>query len=86
MAIRAVGTTLTNPAVGCIIVKNNNIISRGWTQPGGSPHAEVHALSFIKDKSILRHLANLLKPFTVKTNIDSEIKKNLESCLTDILD
>ena len=45
MAIRAVGTTLTNPAVGCIIVKNNNIISRGWTQPGGSPHAEVHALS-----------------------------------------
>ena len=54
MAIRAVGTTATNPAVGCIIVKNNNIISRGWTQPGGSPHAEVHALSCVKDRSILK--------------------------------
>ncbi|MDC3143640.1 bifunctional diaminohydroxyphosphoribosylaminopyrimidine deaminase/5-amino-6-(5-phosphoribosylamino)uracil reductase RibD [Pelagibacteraceae bacterium] len=54
MAIRAVGTTSTNPAVGCVIVKNNNIISRGWTQPGGVPHAEVHALSAVKDKSILK--------------------------------
>ena len=53
MAIRAVGTTSTNPAVGCVIVKNNNIISRGWTQPGGVPHAEVHAISSVKDKSIL---------------------------------
>ena len=54
MAIRAVGTTSTTPAVGCVIVKNNIIISRGWTQPGGAPHAEVHALSSVKDKSILK--------------------------------
>jgi len=29
MASRAVGTTASNPPVGCIIVKNNKIISRG---------------------------------------------------------
>jgi diaminohydroxyphosphoribosylaminopyrimidine deaminase/5-amino-6-(5-phosphoribosylamino)uracil reductase len=54
MASRAIGTTSTNPAVGCVIVKNNNIISRGWTQPGGKPHAEIHAIEQIRDKSILK--------------------------------
>ena len=44
MASRAIGTTGSNPAVGCIIVKKNNIISRGWTQPSGKPHAEIHAI------------------------------------------
>ena len=41
MASRAIGTTANNPAVGCVIVKDNNIISRGWTQPSGRPHAEI---------------------------------------------
>ena len=54
MASRAIGTTSTNPAVGCVIVKNDNIISRGWTQPGGKPHAEIHAIEQIRDKSILK--------------------------------
>ena len=44
MASRAIGSTSANPAVGCVIVKNDNIISRGWTQPGGKPHAEIHAI------------------------------------------
>ena len=54
MASRAIGTTLANPAVGCIIVKNNNIIARGWTQPTGKPHAEIHAINQVRDKSLLR--------------------------------
>jgi len=54
MASRAVGTTASNPPVGCIIVKNNKIISRGWTQPLGRPHAEIHALNGVKDKSLLK--------------------------------
>ena len=33
-----------NPNVGCLIVKNGIIIGRGWTQPGGRPHAEEMAL------------------------------------------
>ncbi|MBS7671479.1 bifunctional diaminohydroxyphosphoribosylaminopyrimidine deaminase/5-amino-6-(5-phosphoribosylamino)uracil reductase RibD [Croceicoccus gelatinilyticus] len=34
-----------NPAVGCILVKDDRVIARGWTQPGGRPHAEAMALA-----------------------------------------
>jgi diaminohydroxyphosphoribosylaminopyrimidine deaminase/5-amino-6-(5-phosphoribosylamino)uracil reductase len=33
-----------NPAVGCVLAKDGRIVGRGWTQPGGRPHAEVEAL------------------------------------------
>ena len=33
-----------NPAVGAIVVKNGIVLGRGWTQPGGRPHAEAMAL------------------------------------------
>src|SRR5580704_8800608 len=38
------GKTWPNPAVGAVIVKDGVIVGRGWTQPGGRPHAEVEAL------------------------------------------
>ena len=41
---RGLGQTWPNPAVGAVIVKDNRIIGRGWTQIGGRPHAEVMAL------------------------------------------
>jgi diaminohydroxyphosphoribosylaminopyrimidine deaminase / 5-amino-6-(5-phosphoribosylamino)uracil reductase len=41
---RGLGRTWPNPAVGAVIVKNGEIIARGWTQPGGRPHAEIEAL------------------------------------------
>lgn len=40
----AIYRTRPNPAVGCVIVKNNQIIGRGATAPVGGPHAEVFAL------------------------------------------
>ncbi|MEH6756928.1 MAG: bifunctional diaminohydroxyphosphoribosylaminopyrimidine deaminase/5-amino-6-(5-phosphoribosylamino)uracil reductase RibD [Parasphingorhabdus sp.] len=42
---RGRGRTGENPNVGCIIVKDGLIIGRGWTQPGGRPHAEAMALA-----------------------------------------
>ena len=33
-----------NPAVGALIVKHGTVIARGWTRPGGRPHAEAVAL------------------------------------------
>jgi diaminohydroxyphosphoribosylaminopyrimidine deaminase/5-amino-6-(5-phosphoribosylamino)uracil reductase len=42
---RGQGATWPNPAVGCVIVKNNRIIGRGWTQSTGRPHAEAVALA-----------------------------------------
>jgi diaminohydroxyphosphoribosylaminopyrimidine deaminase/5-amino-6-(5-phosphoribosylamino)uracil reductase len=46
MARRALGRTWPNPAVGAVLVDpdKQEIISRGWTMPGGKPHAEVVAL------------------------------------------
>jgi diaminohydroxyphosphoribosylaminopyrimidine deaminase / 5-amino-6-(5-phosphoribosylamino)uracil reductase len=41
---RGRGRTWPNPAVGAVIVRNGLIVGRGWTQPGGRPHAEVEAL------------------------------------------
>jgi diaminohydroxyphosphoribosylaminopyrimidine deaminase / 5-amino-6-(5-phosphoribosylamino)uracil reductase len=34
-----------NPSVGCVIVQGSRIVGRGFTQPGGRPHAEVMALA-----------------------------------------
>ncbi len=46
MAERGLGTTAPNPSVGAIIVDPaaGEVIARGWTQPGGRPHAETEAL------------------------------------------
>jgi diaminohydroxyphosphoribosylaminopyrimidine deaminase/5-amino-6-(5-phosphoribosylamino)uracil reductase len=41
---RGLGHTWPNPAVGAIVVKDGMIVGRGWTQPGGRPHAETQAL------------------------------------------
>ena len=44
LARRGLGRVWPNPAVGCVIVKDGRVVGRGWTQPGGRPHAETEAL------------------------------------------
>jgi diaminohydroxyphosphoribosylaminopyrimidine deaminase/5-amino-6-(5-phosphoribosylamino)uracil reductase len=44
LAARGLGNVWPNPAVGCVIVNGGIIVGRGWTQPGGRPHAEARAL------------------------------------------
>lgn len=41
---RGRGRTAPNPCVGCVIVREGKVVGRGWTQPGGRPHAEAMAL------------------------------------------
>ena len=41
---RGLGNAWPNPAVGAVVVKDGLVLGRGWTQPGGRPHAEVEAL------------------------------------------
>ncbi len=49
LAERGRGRTAPNPNVGCLIVKDRRVIGRGWTQPGGRPHAEAMALAAAGD-------------------------------------
>ncbi|WP_366915018.1 bifunctional diaminohydroxyphosphoribosylaminopyrimidine deaminase/5-amino-6-(5-phosphoribosylamino)uracil reductase RibD [Antarcticimicrobium sp.] len=42
---RGQGRCWPNPAVGCVIVRGGRIVGRGWTGPGGRPHAEPVALA-----------------------------------------
>jgi diaminohydroxyphosphoribosylaminopyrimidine deaminase/5-amino-6-(5-phosphoribosylamino)uracil reductase len=46
---RGLGRTWPNPAVGAVVVRDDGagpvIVGRGWTQPGGRPHAETEALA-----------------------------------------
>ncbi|AGT08647.1 diaminohydroxyphosphoribosylaminopyrimidine deaminase/5-amino-6-(5-phosphoribosylamino)uracil reductase [Paracoccus aminophilus JCM 7686] len=45
LARRGLGNVWPNPAVGAVIVKDDVVLGRGWTQPGGRPHAEPVALA-----------------------------------------
>jgi diaminohydroxyphosphoribosylaminopyrimidine deaminase / 5-amino-6-(5-phosphoribosylamino)uracil reductase len=44
LARRGLGNAWPNPAVGCVLVRHGRVVGRGWTQPGGRPHAETEAL------------------------------------------
>lgn len=44
LALRARPLSRPNPGVGAILIKHGRVIARGWTQPGGRPHAEAVAL------------------------------------------
>jgi diaminohydroxyphosphoribosylaminopyrimidine deaminase/5-amino-6-(5-phosphoribosylamino)uracil reductase len=48
---RGRGRTAPNPNVGCVIVQGGTVIGRGWTQPGGRPHAEAMALAEAKEQA-----------------------------------
>ncbi len=53
LARRGLGNVWPNPAVGCVLVRpgpdggaqGSRVLGRGWTQPGGRPHAETEALA-----------------------------------------
>jgi diaminohydroxyphosphoribosylaminopyrimidine deaminase/5-amino-6-(5-phosphoribosylamino)uracil reductase len=48
---RGRGLTAPNPNVGCVIVRDGIVVGRGWTQPGGRPHAEAMALAQAGDRA-----------------------------------
>lgn len=44
LARRGLYSTDPNPRVGCVIVKDDIVLSEGWHQKAGQPHAEIEAL------------------------------------------
>jgi diaminohydroxyphosphoribosylaminopyrimidine deaminase / 5-amino-6-(5-phosphoribosylamino)uracil reductase len=45
LASRGRRLSTPNPNVACLLVAGDRMIARGWTQPGGRPHAEAMALA-----------------------------------------
>ena len=82
-AHKSLGNTGTNPSVGCIIVKNNHVISAGFTGINGRPHAEHNAINLLKKNVKGSELYVTLEPCShygktppcVNTIIKSGIKR-----------
>jgi len=62
LADRNIGNVCPNPSVGCLIVNDERIVGRGWTQEGGRPHAEVMALEQAGEKSVGATVYTTLEP------------------------
>ena len=63
LARRGLGTTWPNPSVGCVVVSpDGEIAGRGWTAPGGRPHAEAVALERAGERAAGSTLYVTLEP------------------------
>ena len=61
-AHKSLGNTGQNPAVGCVIIKNNHVISAGFTSANGRPHAEYNAINLSKENLKNSELYVTLEP------------------------
>lgn len=51
LAERGLWSTSPNPRVGCVLVRDSQIVGEGWHEKAGESHAEVHALQMAGDKA-----------------------------------
>jgi diaminohydroxyphosphoribosylaminopyrimidine deaminase/5-amino-6-(5-phosphoribosylamino)uracil reductase len=53
LAQMGAGSVSPNPMVGCVIVQNDKIIGEGFHEKYGGPHAEVNAITAVKNTALL---------------------------------
>ena len=58
----ALGTTSPNPAVGCVIVRDGEVVGEGWTHAPGQQHAEAAALAQASESAKGATLYTTLEP------------------------
>lgn len=69
LAILGKGNTKTNPLVGCVIVKNNQIVASGYHKKFGQAHAEKNAIEDLQ-KNYPKNYKNILKEATLYVNLE----------------
>ncbi len=84
LAYKNFGKTFPNPSVGCLIVKNNKILSKGVTAPAGRPHAEEIALRIAGNKSKGSTMYVTLEPCYHKSHNGSCTDQIIKSCIKKI--
>jgi diaminohydroxyphosphoribosylaminopyrimidine deaminase/5-amino-6-(5-phosphoribosylamino)uracil reductase len=52
LAERGLYTATPNPRVGCVIVRNGALVSEGWHEAAGKPHAEANALEQAGERAL----------------------------------
>ena len=57
LARRGLYSTDPNPRVGCVIVKDDVVLSEGWHQKAGQPHAEIEALNNAKENNASENIS-----------------------------
>lgn len=50
-ARKGLGRSSPNPAVGAVVVKDGQVVGKGYHAKAGTPHAEVHALAAAKEQA-----------------------------------
>ena len=84
LAYKIFGKTFPNPSVGCIIVKNNKILSKAVTAAAGRPHAEEIALRIAGTKSYGATMYVTLEPCYHKSYYGSCTDQIIKSCIKKI--
>ena len=84
LAYKNFGKTFPNPSVGCLIVKNNKIISKAVTASAGRPHAEEIALRIAGSKSYGATMYVTLEPCYHKSHNGSCTDQIIKSCINKI--
>jgi diaminohydroxyphosphoribosylaminopyrimidine deaminase/5-amino-6-(5-phosphoribosylamino)uracil reductase len=51
LATRGLYTTDPNPRVGCLLVRDGEVVGEGWHVRAGGPHAEINALRMAGDRA-----------------------------------
>lgn len=65
-AKKGLGLTSPNPPVGALIVKDDQILGKGWHHKAGEPHAEILAIS----DALRRHSVKSLKGSTLYVTLE----------------
>ena len=83
-ALINLGNTKENPAVGCVITKNNSLISVGHTSINGRPHAEYNAIQRSKQNLSDANMYVTLEPCSHHGKTPPCVKKIIKNNLNKV--